>query len=96
MSTHQATARIVESGEYLEVHEEDGTVWDVFADDGCGNLALERDAGERWEVALFGGGTLYGSDEGDTFDVSCRDEYIVRVVDNAGSLRWVENDRDGD
>jgi hypothetical protein len=82
----------VETKDGFVVVDQYGDAWDVYADDGNGNLAVQRDAGERWEAATFDGDTITKSAEGATFGVTCQDEYIVRLVDNAGSLEWAEND----
>lgn len=81
-------AEIVETDETLTVVDEYGDAWEIVADDGCGNLAIERDAGERWEAGSYSGGTISPGYEGDTFGVTCQADYILVRVDNAGSLRW--------
>lgn len=84
--------------------DEYGDQWDVYTDDGAGNYAIQRDAGERWEAATFTigrgefgpldsfEGTLSARQEGATFGVNCQDEFIVCRTDNAWSLSWVENE----
>lgn len=88
-------AAIQETEDARTVLDEHGDEWDIVADDGCGHLAVERDAGERWDAGQFathgGNGELYQATQpGAEFGVNCQGEYVLESVDNAGSLRWVE------
>jgi hypothetical protein len=84
-------ARIEERTDGFVVIDEYGDEWNVFTDDGCGRWAIERDTPERWEAGTYCGGVIALAQEGATFGVNCQDEFIVRRVDQAGSLRWEEN-----
>lgn len=104
MATATMNATLIETADGMTVVDEYGDTWDVFTGDGSGNYAIERDGGERWHAGTFihgrgefgpldsGEGTLYEFEEGQTFGVNCQDEFIVKRMDNAGSLRWAEND----
>jgi hypothetical protein len=89
----QMNAQLVETEDSFVVVDEYGETWDVFADAMDFTRAVQRDG----QTAIFVRdrdsdlGTLTVAAEGDTYDLSCRDEFIVRRVDNAGSLEWTEN-----
>jgi hypothetical protein len=63
----------------------------VIANDG-NSLIANCDLPDRWRAVEIIDGEYHEHAEGDTFGVSCQDEYVVRRMDNAGSLEWVDND----
>jgi hypothetical protein len=89
----QRNAQLVETANSFVVVDEYGDTWEIFADAMDYTRAVQRDG----QTAIFvldrhsDLGTLTAAAEGDTYDLNCRDEFIVRRVDNAGSLEWVEN-----
>lgn len=55
------------------------------------------DRPEKWAAIMIldlgdGEATYEESGEGDTFGVAWEGQYVVRRTDNAGSLKWAEND----
>lgn len=57
-------------------------------------LTIVNHDGTALQITDYGDGEAEYQEmsEGSTFGVTCQDEYIVRRVYNAGSLRWTENE----
>lgn len=70
------------------VRDEYGDVWEDCGDDAQGHYMVHRDAGDKWEAGTFN--TFFGeidtAEDGKTFGINCRDEFIVR------DGRWCDND----
>jgi hypothetical protein len=86
------------AGTRFLVVDEYGDTWRRVAVDNHGNMAVERDSGERWEARQFtvSGSFLDGSkgdlwseqEEGSIFDAGDGTRWVARRVDSAGSIRW--------